>query len=83
MRFEWRLTWKDKQGRPWASDLLTATDPSEARRLHRLSMNGDWVTEEMVAPMVTDLHVFQNGRAVEVAEGGAVHSLGSRLLAGR
>ena len=78
MRFEWRLTWKDQQGRPWASDLLTATDPSEARRLHRSSMNGHWVTEDMVQPMVTDLHVFQNGRTVEVANGGSVEGLSSR-----
>jgi len=83
MRFEWRLTWKDRDGRPWCSDLLTATDPSEARRLHSLSMKGDWVTSEMLAPVVTDLYVFQNGREVEVALGGPVESVGSRLLAGR
>ena len=83
MRFEWRLTWKDHQGRPWASDLLTASDPAEARRLHRSSMNGHWVTEDMVEPAVTELHVVQNGRTVEVAEGGIIGPVGSRLLAGR
>jgi hypothetical protein len=46
-------------------------------------MNGHWVTEDMVEPAVTELHVVQNGRTVEVAEGGIIGPVGSRLLAGR
>jgi hypothetical protein len=52
--------------------MMTAQDPSEARRLHRASMTGHWGTEGMVQPMVTDLYVNQDGRMVTVEDGGEV-----------
>lgn len=81
MKFEWRLTWTDDKGRPWASELLTAEDPSDARRLHRSSMGGHWVTDAMVRPMVTDLTVVQGGRSVTVEDGGECKALSSRTRA--
>ena len=75
MKFEYRLTWKDPMGRPWASEMLTASEPTEARRMHRSSMSGHWVREGMVQPIVTDLYVSEGGRMVTVQEGGEVKAV--------
>ena len=62
-RFEWRCTWKDSDGRPWADELHTCTESvSEARRLHALTCEGHWVKAGMVDPQVTDLVYSGDGR---------------------
>lgn len=83
MLFEYRLLWRDHQGRPWSSEIMKADNPTDARRMHRSSGQFHWVTEDMVDPMVSPLFVEQSGREVMVEDDIRPESLQSRLLSGR
>lgn len=73
-KFEYWMMWTDEQGRTWVSDpreTSLPTNPSDARKQHRMACQFGWVKDGMSDPSVTDLYVSTAGGKQAAIQDGA------------